>query len=110
MLTRKTWIVLASVAATCLMATTVLSQESGPAPRHENRSPGRNMREMLGISEEQWKTLGPQVEKVQHLMRNAGIARPMGPERTSENLSGFPAEIAGPAKAAGRSQCHARPD
>ena len=26
MLTRKTWIVLASVAATCLMATTVLSQ------------------------------------------------------------------------------------
>ncbi len=93
---RKKWIILASAVATCLtVAGTVLSQESRPAlrgPEHravEDRHE-QGLRERLGVSEEQWKTLGPQVEKVQHLLRDSGMAMAPGMWRqppASQNLT-----------------------
>jgi hypothetical protein len=77
MLTKKAWFVLAAAVACLMTVGTLVSQETQPrrgdgaAPRADARRPEMRMREALGATEEQWKTMGPQIEKVQRLIRDS---------------------------------------
>jgi hypothetical protein len=106
MLNKRMWLLLSAVTATCLMlAGQVVSQETAPRRGGGAGGPGGNpaenrqraagrMREALGVSEEQWKVMGPKIERIESLRRDAGEAMMpgrMGPRRDGQQPASAPA-------------------